>query len=93
MVALEGIENILKVGDREKMDQINPYCHFVEIARGIDLLHKLQDHESNQIYQKAKDILSSFFDAEEIDPSVEPTEVEGGQAFAFGGAQQQNFNF
>jgi len=66
LVALEGLENILKVGEKEAKDTgINEYAALVEECRGIDKLEQLQNHQHNEIYEKAVNILELYFAAEE----------------------------
>lgn len=66
LVALEGVENILKVGDKEAQQTgFNPYCHIVEECFGLDKLEALQNHKNDDIYEKAVNILELYFGAEE----------------------------
>lgn len=50
-VALDGLENILKVGDSDKESNngINQYALFVEEAGGMVSIHNLQHHENLEI--------------------------------------------
>lgn len=62
-VALDGLENILRVGDldKEKNGGQNPYALFVEEAGGMMSIHNLQTHENNDIYKKCFFIMDKFF--------------------------------
>ena len=98
-VALEGLENILKVGETEKelagANGSNPYADAVDEAGGLDKIEELQSHNNEDIYQKAIGILESFFDVEDGEVENLAPPVAGG-AYAFGGAaagQPQPFNF
>lgn len=53
-VALDGLENILKVGDLDKdaNNGTNPYAVYIEEAGGMLAIHNLQTHENNEIYKK-----------------------------------------
>jgi importin subunit alpha-1 len=100
VVALEGLENILRVGENIKKmpgsDNINPYARLVESADGLDKIESLQDHPSEDIYEKAVHILESFYDADDgEDQNLAPAIVEGQGQYAFGAAPpaQQGFNF
>jgi len=83
-VALDGLENILKVGDMDK-DQnggLNPYAMYIEEAGGMLSIHDLQTHENNEIYKKTFFLMDKYF------PDDEEAEVDGAQvdesgAFAF----------
>jgi importin subunit alpha-1 len=60
MVAMEGIENILRVGKADALmaqDEPNPYPDIVEQCSGLDLLEALQHHASVEICSKAQGIL------------------------------------
>lgn len=83
MVALEGIENILKVGKKEEAKSgDNQFADFVEECGGLDSLESLQQHENEDIYEKALKMLKDFFESEEQDEEEVPA-VNGNQ-FAFG---------
>lgn len=98
-VALEGLENILKIGESEKElggpDATNPYVMMIDEAEGLDKIEELQNHNNEDIYDKAVTLLETYFE-------VEDGEVENlapaatGQAYAFGaqnGAPTGGFNF
>jgi HEAT repeat protein len=89
-VALEGIENILKLGeeDRENINgEVNEFARLVEEAEGMDKLETLQSHQNDEIYQRAVRILESYFgedDDNEI-ADIQPGLTEDGEAYSFGG--------
>lgn len=62
-VALDGLENILKVGDIDKEAQgpggVNQYAQFIEEAGGMVAIHNLQHHENLEIYKKCFFIMDS----------------------------------
>ena len=64
LVALEGIENILKVGqdDAPKLGGVNKFSEYVEECGGLDMLEDLQRHDNEKIYEKAVKIIRSYFD-------------------------------
>lgn len=68
-VALEGLENILKVGEKDakNTNTVNQFANFVEEAEGLDKIEALQSHQNNDIYEKAVKILENYFAAEEDD--------------------------
>ncbi|MCJ1377026.1 Importin alpha subunit (Karyopherin alpha subunit) (Serine-rich RNA polymerase I suppressor protein) [Xylographa soralifera] len=97
-VALDGLENILKVGEMDKdasenaADQsINRYALFIEEAGGMEKIHDCQNNVNEEIYMKAYNIIEKYFsdeeDAGEIE-NVAPQQGQGG-TFGFGGQQQQ----
>ena len=65
-VALESLENILKVGKtamREKSLPENPCAQHVENAGGLDKIDQLQQHEDTTIYIRSLKILERYFGA------------------------------
>jgi len=97
-VALEGLENILKVGEKdiEQTGGINQYATFIEEAEGLDKIEQLQNHSNNEIYEKSVKILETYFAAEEEDESsIAPGMDSSQQTFTFGGmnAPQGGFKF
>ncbi|KAI8060001.1 armadillo-type protein [Gongronella butleri] len=86
LVALDGLDNILRAGDMEKAhtdDGINPYSLMIEECGGVDAIHDLQTHESTDIYRKAYSIIDRYFSEDETDADM--AQVQG-SGFAF---QQQ----
>jgi len=93
-VALEGLENILKVGETEKEMGANMYANFIEEADGLSKIEALQHHETQKIYESAVKILENYFEGEEEpeDPSLAPQMDVNQQQYMFGqGIQQQPF--
>lgn len=84
-VALNGLDNILRVGDaiaKSSGKTVNPYAAILEECGGLDKIEFLQSHENTEVYQKAFEIIEKYFGLEEDDTTVEPN-VEGNQ-FVFG---------
>jgi hypothetical protein len=99
-VALDGLENILKVGDLDKQamgegDSINRYALFIEECGGMEKIHDCQTNANEEIYMKAYNIIEKYFSDEEENAD----EGMGGQnqQFGFGSSsnntQQGGFNF
>lgn len=96
-VALEGLENILRVGQKEKDTSgadFNDYSRAIEAVGGLDRIEALQQHSNQEVYEKAVRILEVFFMAdeeEEID-GVVPDNTNS--QFGFGAATPDGgFNF
>jgi len=85
IVALEGLENILKIGDAEAkhMGTDNMMVQIVEQSNGAANIEQLQHHENEDIYNKAVRILEQYFNVEEEDPGMAPQQMAGGQGYAF----------
>ncbi|XP_050182351.1 importin subunit alpha-7 isoform X1 [Myiozetetes cayanensis] len=85
LVALNGLENILRLGEQEANQSgtgINPYCSLIEEAYGLDKIEFLQSHENQEIYQKAFDLIEHYFGVED-DSSVAPQVDETQQQYIF----------
>ncbi|KAK4220820.1 armadillo-type protein [Podospora fimiseda] len=99
-VALDGLENILKVGELDKQaagdgpDAINRYALFIEECGGMEKIHDCQTNANEEIYMKAYNIIEKYFsdDEEAADEAMGQP-----QQFGFGanGGQQSGpgFNF
>lgn len=89
-VCLEGLENILKVGEAEKnlgnTGEVNIYAQLIDDAEGLEKIENLQSHDNNEIYEKAVKILETYWLEEDdtIDASDGPQ-----PAFNFGGNDVQ----
>jgi importin subunit alpha-6/7 len=84
-VCLEGLENILKVGEADKnagiTDGVNRYAEMIDEAEGLEKIENLQSHDNTEIYEKAVKILETYW-LEEDDEAMPP-----------GDASQSGFNF
>lgn len=67
IVALDALANILEVGEMDSVhhDGHNPYAIALEEANGVDKIYELQNHQNEDIYLKAKNILERFLNFEE----------------------------
>ncbi|EXB60957.1 Importin subunit alpha [Morus notabilis] len=93
-VCLEGLENILKVGEADKEmglnGGINLYAQQIDECDGLDKIESLQNHDNNEIYEKAVKILERYWTEEDDDENLpvfaggQPTLPPGG--FKFGSA-------
>jgi len=96
-VALEGLENILKVGEKDAKASggANQYATLIEENEGLDKIEQLQNHQNNDIYEKAVKILEVYFGGEEEDSSIAPTMDANQQTYQFGANVPQGggFNF
>jgi importin subunit alpha-1 len=96
-VALEGLENILRMGQKEAEERGLPtseYGQQVDAEGGLDKIEQLQNPHQEEIYQKAMKIIQKYFGFEEEDAGIAPgTDASGGFAFGAPGAPQGGFNF
>ncbi|KAJ3686994.1 hypothetical protein LUZ61_016158 [Rhynchospora tenuis] len=86
-VCLEGLENILKVGEAEKnlgtTAGVNQYAQLVDEAEGLEKIENLQSHDNNEIYEKAVKILETYW-MEEEDEAMAAGEGAQTGGFRFG---------
>lgn len=86
-VCLEGLENILRLGEIEKdfgnTGGVNLYARYVDEAEGVDKIENLQSHDNNEIYEKAVKLLETYWLEDDEDQMMAPG-TEPGQGYAFG---------
>ncbi|XP_072761966.1 importin subunit alpha-7 isoform X1 [Anoplolepis gracilipes] len=84
-VALNGLENILRLGEQDAPmhNGLNPYAVLIEECYGLDKIEFLQSHQNMDIYQKAFDIIERFFGSEEEDTRLVPSIDSQGQEYQF----------
>ncbi|KAJ8752420.1 hypothetical protein K2173_004056 [Erythroxylum novogranatense] len=89
-VCLEGLENILKVGEADKEmgmnGGVNLYAQMIDECDGLDKIENLQTHDNNEIYEKAVKILERYWaeEEEEEEHNVQNGGDASHQGFAFG---------
>jgi hypothetical protein len=99
LVALDGLDNILKVGEEDKGKNnsgVNQYAILVEEAGGMDKIHQLQIHDNMEIYKKAYQIIDKYFGDEEDDAELAPEVDAATGTFSFPtstAAPQGGFSF
>lgn len=89
-VCLEGLENILKVGETEKAadadpDSVNIYAQLIDEADGLDKIESLQNHDNNEIYEKAIKLLETYWLEDEDEQVTSGDAPQPG--FDFGGGE------
>lgn len=85
-VCLEGLENVLKVGQAEKEQGNtgdNVYAQMIDDAEGLEKIENLQSHDNNEIYEKSVKLLETYW-VEEDDEIVPPGD-NAQPGFNFGG--------
>ncbi|KAK8718142.1 hypothetical protein V6N13_045387 [Hibiscus sabdariffa] len=99
-VCLEGLENILKLGEAEKnlghTGDINLYAQLIDDAEGLEKIENLQSHDNNEIYEKAVKILETYWMEDDDDEPLPPGDASQ-SGFELGGNQlpvpSGGFNF
>ncbi|SPN98906.1 probable importin alpha SRP1 [Cephalotrichum gorgonifer] len=102
-VALDGLENILKVGDLDKQaaggpEAINRFALFIEECGGMEKIHDCQNNANEEIYMKAYNIIEKYFSDDEEGADEAGPAGQNGETFGFGtnsggAAQSGGFNF
>jgi len=90
LVALEGLENILKLGENDKAQTQgkNLYAIKVEECGGLDQLENLQTVEmiGDEVYERLITIVRKYFGGEQDDAYVQEPDVDSKtNTFQFGG--------
>lgn len=99
-MCLEGLENILKVGEADREmgmnNGINLYAQMIDECDGLDKIEQLQSHDNHEIYEKVVKILERYWAEEEEEVQNLPDGNQQ-QGFAFGNNQPNlppgGFNF
>merc|ERR1711907_636178 len=102
-VAMEGLENILKVGEADKglagPNAFNIYAKEIDECEGLDKIGNLQNHQNTDIYNKAVNIIEVYFggDDEAEDQNLAPQVDQNAQMYTFNNQgmplPQGGFNF
>jgi importin subunit alpha-6/7 len=89
-IALEGLENILKVGEEDSKNTggQNPMAVFISEADGLNKIEELQQHSNNDIYERCIKILETYFGVEDEEEMAEIAPTMQGDQFGFGMDQQ-----
>ncbi|KAL5700334.1 Importin subunit alpha-4 [Ranunculus cassubicifolius] len=91
-VCLEGLENILKVGETDKemgnTGGVNVFAQMVDECEGLDKIENLQSHDNHEIYEKAVKLLEKYWlEDEDDEQNVQPQDATQQGAFTFGSSQ------
>ncbi|KAI9905456.1 hypothetical protein PsorP6_013641 [Peronosclerospora sorghi] len=90
IVALEGLENILRVGEMQKTNDINDIATMIDEADGVTKIQALQYHANEDIYVKSLKIVETYFNGEEdAEDSLAPDTDANAQQFQFGTSSDQ----
>lgn len=85
-VALDGLDNILKVGEMDKQaagpGATNQYARYVEECGGMHTIHNLQQHDNLEIYKKAFNIMDKYFADEDEEANIAAPSVDASGQFA-----------
>ncbi|KAJ7930173.1 karyopherin alpha 5 [Mycena leptocephala] len=87
-VALDGLDNILKIGEMDKVaagpGAVNQYAVCIEEAGGMISIHNLEQHENLDIYKRAFNMMDKYFlDEGDLDVVISAPAVDSTGSFAF----------
>jgi len=78
-------------------DDVEVICNMIEECDGLDKIESLQNHENEDIYKLAYEIIDQYFSSGEglDDEAIAPNTAESGFQFNANGAQppQDGFKF
>jgi importin subunit alpha-6/7 len=97
-VALDGLENILRIGEQDKSvtNNENQMALYIEEAGGMEKIHNLQLHDNAEIYQKCYTIIDTYFNDDEEETGIEASLDQNTGNFSFNpqmGVPQGGFSF
>jgi len=84
LVALDAVDHILKLGVKLNKD----YPSFVDECEGLSMIEDLQEHESDEVYQKAVMIIETYFGADDGEENENIAPENNGSTFSFGVSQK-----
>ena len=89
-MALEGLENFLKVGKLHFPDEAgeNKFAIMLELCGGVDRIEALQTHKNHEVYERALRLLETYYnvdngDADDIMNAIGGSSTAAGSAFSF----------
>jgi importin subunit alpha-1 len=83
-VVLDALEKIFLVGEKREKN----YTTLFDEADGIDRLEALQEHENEEVYEKAINLLELFFGASDENENENLAPQSDGNTFSFGLSQK-----
>ncbi|KAJ8027067.1 Importin subunit alpha-7 [Holothuria leucospilota] len=95
-VALNGLENILKLGQAEALasGEQNQYAIDIEACCGLDKIEFLQSHDNRDIYRKSFEIIEEYFSPEDEAVQLAPNVIPDAQEYQFGAEENvENLQF
>jgi len=96
-VVLDGLNNILKMAG----DEVESICQVIEECGGLDKIEQLQNHENEDIYRLAFEIIDHYFSANTDDEGTAGADrrarADTDEEFVFDPTQQnipsEGYNF
>ncbi|CDR43103.1 CYFA0S11e00254g1_1 [Cyberlindnera fabianii] len=95
-VALDALENILKMGEVDKEARglpENENAIYIEECGGMEKIFDCQNNENSKIYEKAYSIIDKYFSADEEIEDTGLAPEQAGNTFTFNTGSQTQFNF
>ncbi|KAJ3109726.1 Importin alpha subunit (Karyopherin alpha subunit) (Serine-rich RNA polymerase I suppressor protein) [Physocladia obscura] len=97
-VALDGLENILKIGEADKQinNGVNVYADHIDTAGGVEKIYVLQNHDNSEIYRKSYQIIQKYYNDETDETGLEAEVDQTTGTFGFPSSDmnaEQGFSF
>ncbi|KAJ3026747.1 UNVERIFIED_CONTAM: Importin alpha subunit (Karyopherin alpha subunit) (Serine-rich RNA polymerase I suppressor protein) [Siphonaria sp. JEL0065] len=97
-VALDGLENILKIGEMDKVihQGVNVYADHIDTAGGVEKIYVLQNHDNSDIYRKSFQIIQKYYNEEDDATGLEVEVDQATGTFGFPSGDmnpEQGFSF
>ncbi|KAK6635672.1 hypothetical protein RUM44_000926 [Polyplax serrata] len=75
LVVMDGLSNILS--NAKKVGELPRVAFMIEEWGGVDKLENLQNHENQQVYNKALSMIERYFSSEDDQGEIGPEEING----------------
>lgn len=90
-VVLNGLQALFRIA--ESVNGLANFCIMLEEIGAVDKLEALQNHENSEIYQRAYQLIDTYFGDGEEDKEIAPKEANGALEFNAQNASGNGFNF
>ncbi|XP_023231466.1 importin subunit alpha-5-like [Centruroides sculpturatus] len=93
LLVLDAFRNILAAAER--IGEIEKVCLLIEETGGLDRIEELQQHENNEVYKSALEIIDRYFSGNDdtSDELLPQTDVCGNFQFSNDGPPEGGFSF
>lgn len=90
-VVLNGLQALFRVA--ESVNGLTNFCIMLEEIGTVDKLEALQNHENQEIYERAYQIIDTYFGGSDEEKEIAPKAVDGNLQFNASNGQNGGFNF
>lgn len=90
-VVLTGLQALFRIA--ESVNGLGNFCIMLEEIGAVDKLESLQNHENSEIYERAYQLIDTYFGENEEDKQIAPKEANGALEFNAQNGPGSGFNF